>query len=347
MRSLYLFFLLVFLTASTYSCIPETSEVLTPEVPESSEEQAVNTNFFIMGKNVRLDYGYLIELPDDEAGRPRFHVVLTKKDVFSGGRLTGNSESVTITLVAESTTDLTGEYVFGDSPETGAFAMDVSYYQYLNFDRMRNYDHGFFRGGNISISRQGEEYTLSVRLTSSVSPGESSGTFRSPLVSVSLNEPVEADESRFQGPNILKYGQDEISLNHAFLVDAGTTFEGIARYRLYLTDQDIAPDTANLTGRSDLIFFYVYGEALEFGGHLVFGASSGNYLSRFSTAIDQGYFCRNMDFTNNTADEDVPVPRGMADLKNENGEMVISFTAESATGETTEGLYRGPLVVID
>jgi hypothetical protein len=54
-----------------------------------------------------------------------------------------------------------------------------------------------------------------------------------------------------------------------------------------------------------------------------------------------------MDFLRNTADEDVPVDRGVIDVEVEGDEIVIAFTGLSRTGVTATGLYRGPIIMLD
>ncbi|WP_020567951.1 hypothetical protein [Neolewinella persica] len=329
------------------SCLPEASLTLAPEIPEIVETPTVETNFQVNGNSLQIDHGYLFTLSEDVVGRRQHHLVLANRDVREDGAFSGSSEAITITIATEDTGDLSGEYVLEGSADDESVASAGRYYQRLRFNQTTNYEQGYFNEGSVLISRQGEEYIISLFLSTSFGGTELKGTFQGILPEIDLTESEPVDETLLQGPNNLKYGESEVELNHAYLVQRTNISSGPRQYRLYLSENEIAPDAATLTGRSDLIFFYVSEGAISEGGQFTLATSEYDYLSKFRKQVDTGYYCKNMDFTRNTADEDVPVPKGQLTIKDEDGEIVVAFSAETNAGTTTSGLYRGTMIRID
>ncbi|MFK8164939.1 MAG: hypothetical protein AB8H12_21005, partial [Lewinella sp.] len=123
------------------SCLPEASLTLAPEVPENVEDPAaIETNFQVNGNALQIDHGYLFTLTEDEAGRTQHHLVLTEREVQENGAFTGSSEAFTITIAAEDTDDLSGEYLLGTSAADESVASAGRYYQRLQFNQSTNYE---------------------------------------------------------------------------------------------------------------------------------------------------------------------------------------------------------------
>lgn len=335
------------LFACLTSCIPDGVSTLTPEVPEVVEEPAVTTNFSVNGFPLEINHGYLFKVSENEAGETQHHLVLTTAEVREGEAFSGNSEAITITLNAAVNSDLVGEYpLAGDGNEVGTATIG-RHYRNLQFSSNSNFEQGYFDRGAVQVSREGDDYVVSLQFSTSYGSTKLEGTFQGEIVSSDLTQHVLADQSLFQGSNQLKYGESAVDLNYAYLVEYGTTNSGTRRYRLYLSEEDIAPDAVTLTGRSDLIFFYVSEQVVQSGGQYTFRSDGYDYLSAFRGLVEKGYYCKNMDFRQNSADVDVPVETGGIDLEVEGEEIVIAFNGEAITGIPTTGLFRGPLILLD
>lgn len=345
MKFLSLLSLFALLMAFT-SCLPDAEATLTPEVVEIVEEPEVTTNFNVNGTGLEVGYGYLFKVSEDEESTLH-HLVLTASDVQEEGAFTGNSEAITITINAATNSDLSGEYELSNEGEDIGTATTGYYYENLRFNQSRNSSQGFYDNGTVLISREGEEYIISLNLIRTFGNRALKGTFQGEVSEVDIlnNEP--ADETLFQGANKLKYGDQEVELNHAYLFEYGNANSGDRHYRLYLSAEDIAPDAAVLTGRSDLIFFYVNKEVIDKGGKFTFASAGDVYLSQFIGGIDSGYYCKNMDFLRNTADEDTLVEQGEVDIEVDGEHIIIAFTGQSIAGQTTTGLFRGPIMLLD
>jgi hypothetical protein len=328
------------------SCLPDAGATLTPEVVEIVEEPEITTNFNVDGAELEIGYGYLFKISEDEA-LTQHHLVLTAADVQEEGAFTGRSRAITITINAASNSDLSGEYDLNEGSDEIGTATAAHYYQNLGFSQGRNYEQGYYDNGTVLISRDGEEYIISLNLITSFGNQELKGTFQGEVSELDLLNKEPADETLFQGANKLIYGEREVELNHAYLMEYGNADSGDRRYRLYLSAENIAPDAAVLTGRSDLIFFYVNEEVIDKGGKFTFATAGDVYLSQFIRGIDSGYYCKNMDFLRNTADEDTLVGQGEVDIEIDGEHIIIAFTGQSNAGQTATGLFRGPIMLLD
>jgi hypothetical protein len=314
---------------------------------EVVEEPEITTNFTVDGTGLEIGYGYFFKISEDDAEVAQLHLVLTAVDVQQNQAFTGESEAITITINAERASNLIGSYNLSSGSNDIGTASVGRYYQNLRFSQSASGVQGTYNRGVVNISRQGEEYIISLLLSTTFGPAEMKGTFRGILSEIDLTESEPVDEALFQGPNNLKYGEREVGLNHAYLVKRGNVSSGPREYRLYLSETEIAPDAATLTGRSDLVFFYVREAAVNNGGQFIFSASENDYLGQLYKQVDRGYYCKNMDFASNSADDDVPVDKGHLVIKEVGGEILVAFTGEANTGTETSVLYRGPLVRID
>ncbi len=349
MRFFYLLSLL-FLSIITSSCLTETAAVLAPEVPDNiveEEESDATTNFVIDGAGLQVNNGYV--LTTSLRGNAGFihHLVLTTENLAAPLGLQGESAAFTISLFSDRQEDLSGTYKIGGDHLVPGNASMAKYYRNLNFTDNRYNGRTRLREGEITLAKQEEGYVITYLTTSERWLNEARGTFSGILHEIPMSGRGAVAEADFQGPNHLKYGESEMEINHAYLVRDGDFDSGTPRFRLYLSEQEIAPDAANLTGRSDLVFFYVGDYFYEEDGAYSFTPETRDYVSSLVKGVDKAYYCRNMNFSTNTADDDVPATKGVVQVRHTEGGVQLAFSATAVTNETVSGIYQGPVMVLD
>lgn len=346
MRILHLL-TLALLLAVTSSCLTEATAVLAPEVPAETEEPTVAYNFTFNDSGMQVNNGYVLTSPLPEDRGFVHHLILTTEDVSAATSLRGTSAAFTVSVYSEDGDDFSGNYKIGGDHLVPGNASSGHFYRELQFNTDRNYSELTYLEGEITLQMVGEEYLIDYETVNDRRLHSGNGSFQGKMKKINVGTDQEINESVFQGPNNLKYGDREVVLNHAYLKPHGAFANGEPRYRLYFSENEIAPDASNLTGRSDLIFFYV-GESFNgTDGKHTFDQDSRDFVSSLVSGVHSAYYCKNMDFTANQADIDEAVTFGEVIVDHNGGDVRIAFSGQSSNRVAIGGIYRGAVLRLD
>ncbi len=343
-------FTLVFLgllTVSFTACFPELTEdavISSVEDPVVDPPMSTTGNFQTDIGAFEINHAYIVSQPIGAGEMEQHHLILTRDDVAENGQLVGTTTAFTVTITGPAG-DIAGVYDTGSALDPERSALTVEIFQRLSFSvsnnsRLRAYDAGWLEikeiEGDHEITLDFEQWNTSLR-----------GTLTTKLIPITLEalrQPPSAGE--FQGPNQFVRGGAAIALNHAYYVRVGRDQFGIDEYRLYLTESEITA-TDELSGVSTAMVFVAKGNLISRPESFVSGEGFYDYFAFLRPRIEQSLFCTNYNFRTRDFDTDEPTD-GETRLIWEGEELMVSFQGIiSGTTTVAEGLYRGPVTVID
>jgi hypothetical protein len=233
------------------------------------------------------------------------------------------------------------EAIFIDAAGSPVFSVsDGSHYLLRNL----NYD----SGSSVTISADEEELVIEVDLLhNSISSFSIKGLFTGPVLPIQsgIEDPEAIDPETFTGENFIKHGEEAFDLTNAYMVpDDGA-------YRLYLSDRPVH-NAAELSGTSNVMLLFLSAGSsgeLKPGRHEVGGnpyQEEGYFAAQrfFDRNILSSYFCRNMNFDTNRADDDEPMGGGETLVSVDGDTFRIKFSYTSRRNARVEGEYHGQIL---
>ena len=341
---------LCLLCFSAFSCFEEIDMTITPPAgPDEvidQEEPSSTANFKIGRNDATLTHGYVLTTPAADGETFRHHIVLSSQDVLDGDDLRSGNEVPTVAILVESASPSP----VGDYPVTSSSFIDgagspiynVSDGNYLL--RNLNYD----SGSSVTISADGDELVIEVDLLhNSIVHNTTKGLFTGPVLPLQLEieEPEAIDPETFIGENFIKHGEETFELTNAYLVPENEA------YRLYLSDRPVHNAT-ELSGTSNVMLLFLSAESngdLKPGRHEVGGnlfQEDGYFAAQRLGVrnIRSSYFCRNMNFDTNRADDDEPMDGGETLVSVDGDTFSIKFNFKSRRDNLVEGEFHGQIL---
>ena len=345
MRQLYFPLLLLFALAFTACLTEEENSILTVE-NEVSEPEVPTLNFTTSLGDVQINYGYLYAPEPEAEGSQNLLLVLTREEVSEGDLLTGRSLAITVELTSPDG-ELSGSYR-SDAGEGGRKAGMVSYYRSVDFQEPEDWVDRTHTIGRVAISSSPDGYRVEVVYGGGTAA--LSGTFNGALTPVrsaySREIPAEAE---FQGPTGFMIANNTAAeFRHAYLYPRGTSG---TYYDLALTEHELeTTEGLELSGTSNALMFRLDTKDLQSGTYRHSGNSGGDFLSGQQQGLINRfgpYFCTNYNFDTGTFDDDEPTD-GESIVRWDGEEFMIRFRGTLyGTEVATEGLYRGPLTIVE
>ena len=343
---------LCLLCFSAFSCIEEIDMTIAPpagpnEVIDQEEPTDNNTNFKIGTNDVSLTHGYVVTTPAADGETFRHHIVLSSQDVLDGNDLRGSNALPTVAILVESAdASPVGYYpvtgpAFIDAAGSPAFSVsDGGNYLLRNL----NYD----SGSTVTISASGDDLVIEVDLLHNAIPYYTTkGKFAGPVLPLEFEteEPEAIDPETFIGENFIKHGEETFELTNAYLVPENEA------YRLYLSERPVHNAT-ELSGTSNVMLLFLSAESngdLKPGRHEVGGDpyQEGGYFAEQRLGvrnIRSSYFCRNMNFDTNRADDDEPMDGGETLVSVDGDTFSIKFNFKSSRNNLVEGEFHGQIL---
>lgn len=344
MRLMYLPLLAFTLMLS--SCLTEERITLIPEEEEITVETETNDeNFTIGGSAVQLDFGYVHSVPIPESPGFRHHIVLTRTDVREGNNLTGVSDALTF-IVDSPDEDLTGTYV--SFAETGERVIrSSSFYNDLVASDNNNYPQQIFSSGEITITASDEGYDLFIDFPDDWSFNRLTGHFAGTLQTVEPVTLVIPSPEDFAGDNGLIIGDAETPLTNAYLVKKYEGSNGETVYQMVIAERELSAGEA-LSGVSSALMYDYRGAPNAMTGRYNEGSYGNDFLSSGQQrSLNSPFYCTNYDFVASTFDDDEST-QGETLIYRDGEEFMFRFTGvTNRNGDIIEGIYRGPLTIID
>ncbi len=333
------------------SCSPDSlgSDFTEPDeiVIPDRDPDAVRNGYVITGSEYPLNHGYTVSTTRND-GRYFHYFILTDTDVLGpDGGLTGRSDAVAITLVGGQTLEA-GDYpVSTRSPGTAQIG------QAIQLELLADQDFGegsvgvpgLISRASVNVSYSGERIQL--RWSGSMYGEETSGSYSGDLQPLNYDAPAVADDHLSGLPAGLEFYEETTPLSIAYLEKVTpASYLLTNHYRLTLCENEVHEDD-RLTGTTDMIqlTFALAGDLKD--GVYTYDYEEQDYLGWILGGQTGTWYCSNMNFSTNRADDDVPAPRGRTTLRINDGTAEIGFDYTTSTGAAIRGSYVGPLVHIN
>ena len=348
---------LCLLSVSFFSCIEEVDTTIRPSTEpgwtlEPEDPATTEVGQFRIGSNtVELAHAYIHTSPAPEGENFQHHIVLSSEDVLVDGDLRSSREIPTIALLLESSSSSPiGNFTVAAGSlldANGSRAYAVSRGNFL----LRGLE--FDSGSSVTITANGDEFVIKADIRhNTVSYYTFNGVYEGSVLPIASggaggNEAEAIDPDLFTGENFMTHNDQPFDLTDAYVA-----FDGDS-YRLYLSDRPVF--VANeLTGTSNVMLLFLSAASngdVAPGRHTISDDSFGNegyfFAATNSSAIRSSYFCRNMNFDTNRADDDEPMDTGETLVRIEDDNVSIKFNFTSARGAEVQGEYHGEIVKAD
>lgn len=346
---------LLLLSISFTACFPELvdEEIVVVDTPDGSDTPDTDPdgggvdvgNFNFSLGSYQLDHVYITTLPFGYEDKDVHQIIITRDDVaIDEQTLIGLSPALTLSIVSPKGS-LAGTYVIGSADYGAEYsASRASIYRWLRFEQDISDPSGMINDGELMITEQDGEYTLTFNWLSQGTPrtGEVTTTLRE-ITFPQSDLPTVAD---FQGNSAFTRGDATINLRHAYLVPEGLTYDGKRKHTLYLTEHEIL-EAGELTGTSTALMLKSYDNFSSFNGVYDGTSLSSTYLESLRPSLRRTLFCTNYNFVNGSFDTDEETEGETLVLRSGN-EIMVRYTGTiRGTNVPAEGLYRGPVTVLD
>lgn len=343
----YTYLPLLALTLMLSSCLTEETITLTPETEQEVivETESDNANFLIGNADVQLDYGYIHSVPAANGSEFLHRVVLTRTDVREGNHLTGISDALTVTFESPDG-DLEGVYPTAVASAGDRITKASRFYSSLDFTENINSPQIQFYDGELTVTTTDEGYNLSFSFLDQWASVEMTGHFNGQLQEVMPAPEFIPSTEDFEGDNTLIIGESETPLTNAYLVKQYEDGEGQPVYKLVVSEQELSAGEV-LSGVSSALMynFNMAGDLLS--GRYSWGGSGGDFLSNTQQALFYApLYCTNFNFDTGSFDDD-DYTEGETLIYRDGEEFMFRFTGTIRNDELIDGIYRGPLTVID